>query len=272
MVQLPHTNATAPSASSSTRDSLREAFERDGYVIVETGIPHDLLDRAAADMAPYLARRARIQDAWRKSRAVRQIATWPQVLDTMASLYGDRPLPFQTLNFRMGTEQAIHSDTIHFNTVPHGRMGGAWVALEDVDADNGPLQYYPGSHLWPEVTMYEVEKAGYFRRDLLDRLITLSMRAGVPGYEAGRHYGAYERYIADLVARSGAQPAYGHVKKGQAILWAANLLHGGAPHKDKSRTRHSQVTHYFFGGARYWTPVHSHGSFTYWRRPRWITP
>ena len=28
-------------------------------------------------------------------------------------------------------------------------MCGVWIALEDVDEDNGPLEYYPGSHRLP---------------------------------------------------------------------------------------------------------------------------
>ena len=39
---------------------------------------------------------------------------------------------------------------------PPGFMCGVWVALEDMDMDNGPLVYYPGSHRLPEVTMQEL--------------------------------------------------------------------------------------------------------------------
>ena len=33
--------------------------------------------------------------------------------------------------------------------MPEGFMCGVWVALEDMDMDNGPLVYYPGSHQLP---------------------------------------------------------------------------------------------------------------------------
>src|SRR5262249_3213297 len=45
-----------------------------------------------------------------------------------------------------------------------------------------------------------------------------------------------------------------HVKKGHALIWAANLLHGGSPVADPDRTRHSQVTHYFFANCVWCTP------------------
>jgi hypothetical protein len=35
------------------------------------------------------------------------------------------------------------------------------------------------------------------------------------------------------------------------------LWHGGDKHSDRNRTRHSQVTHYFFDGCSYYTPLHS---------------
>ena len=91
----------------------------------------------------------RIQDAWQFSSDVRSIATSEPILRILRFLYGREPIPFQTLNFPVPTEQRAHSDTVHFNTVPHGFMCGVWVALEDVDADNGPLFYYPGSQNLP---------------------------------------------------------------------------------------------------------------------------
>lgn len=247
-----------------------EKFQRDGYFIMDSGIPAELLDQAAADVEPVLLREPRIQDAWKKSRAVHRIATWPRILGLLGELYQRKPLPFQTLNFRMGTEQEIHSDTVHFNSLPSGYMCGAWVALEDIDEGNGPLVFYPGSHKWPEVTLREVEKEGYFKRGLLDWSLTTAMRLGIPPHQQGPHYKAYERYMADLVRKSGVEPRYGILKKGQVLFWASNLHHGGSFQKDKSRTRKSQVTHYFFEGHRYYTPLHSHGSFLCYRQPNWI--
>ncbi len=46
-------------------------------------------------------------------------------------------------------------------------------------------------------------------------------------------------------------------KKGQALIWTANLLHGGDRQKDRNKTRWSQVTHYFFDNCAYYTPMFS---------------
>ena len=109
----------------------------------------------------------------------------------------------------MPTQQPAHSDTIHFNSRPPGFMAGVWVALEDADMDNGPLFYYPGSQKLPEVTMQDV------------------------GVEADySQYPHYEDYIRKLVAEHGLEPEYALIKKGQALIWSANLLHGGTPAND----------------------------------------
>ena len=66
------------------------------------------------------------------------------------------------------------------------------------------------------------------------------------------------------------EPAYGEINRGEALIWHANLLHGGAPTRVPGRSRHSQVTHYFFEGCRYYTPMESTPRFKAWRTPLWI--
>lgn len=40
-------------------------------------------------------------------------------------------------------------------------------------------------------------------------------------------------------------------------MWSANIFHGGSPLLDPARTRKSQVTHYYFPGCIYYTPLMS---------------
>jgi hypothetical protein len=46
-------------------------------------------------------------------------------------------------------------------------------------------------------------------------------------------------------------------RKGQALIWSANLLHGGSHQVDNTLTRWSQVTHYYFDECIYYTPAFS---------------
>jgi ectoine hydroxylase-related dioxygenase (phytanoyl-CoA dioxygenase family) len=178
---------------------------------------------------------------------VRAIARAPRVLALLAELYGRAPRPFQTLNFAVGTEQAPHADTIHFNSDPPTFLAGVWIALEDVDEDNGPVVYYPGSHRLTEAAPWDY---------------------GVP--PGPDHYDAYEAFVAARIAEHGLEPRLATMARGQAFVWAGNLIHGGAPRRDPRRTRHSQVTHYYFAGCRYWTPLLSAPERRHRRRPRWV--
>ncbi|AKS40591.1 phytanoyl-CoA dioxygenase family protein [Wenzhouxiangella marina] len=237
-----------------TREQI-EQFQRDGFLCLDLGLDPAQTERIIVDVAPHYppgdlhaqANGTRIQDAWTFSQAARDLALHPVVLDALQTLYGRKALAFQTLNFPVGTQQRTHSDTIHFNSEPAGFMAGVWVALEDIDEENGALVYYPGSHRLPEQTMQDVG-------------------TGI-GYE---HYPDYESHIEALVEGEGLEAQRARVSRGQAFIWHGNLLHGGGSHPDRSRTRHSQVTHYFFEGCRYYTPMNSTPDKRQWREPQWI--
>jgi hypothetical protein len=140
------------------------------------------------------------------------------------------------LNFPVGTQQHFHTDSVHFSSMPERFMCGVWLAMEDVDADNGPLVYYPGSHRWP-----------VFTSEHLGRRLT--------GTGETPTQAIFEPMWRALVEAHGIAPQYFHARKGQALIWAANLMHGGAKQRDPQRTRWSQVTHYYFDDCAYYTPL-----------------
>ena len=238
----------------------RRSYARNGFLRFNPRIPMRIIDEVKAEVAPRHNKlpaglagyelTGRIQDAYHFSPAVRKLMTWPFVLRVLQEIYGRQPLPFQSLNFPVGTEQPIHSDTIHFNSKPAGMMCGVWIALEDIDENNGPLIYYPGSHKLPEYTLKDVPA-----------------EAKPDNYD---NYPLYEKFLAEKIREFKLQPKLGTMRKGQAMIWSANLWHGGTPRKDRSRSRHSQVTHYFFEGCQYYTPMFSTDENVYWRHPEWV--
>ena len=180
----------------------------------------------------------RIQDAWKFDEDVRAIAANQAVLDLLSKLYGRKAFPFQTLNFPVGTQQDGHSDSVHFSSLPERFMCGVWLAMEDVGPDTGPLFYYPGSHKWPIMTNSLIGRRGY-GSDLASAQDPYS-----PAWQALRDvYGAQEERFLP--------------RKGQALIWCANLLHGGSRQNDPRLTRWSQVTHYYFDDCIYYTPAFS---------------
>jgi hypothetical protein len=253
----------------------REKLDRDGYLLIDPEIPAAVIDSVLQDLeSEYVyeghepiikdeviyspGRSPRIRDAWRISDNVKRVARAPKILSTLEALYGRRPLPFQTLNFPLGTQQAPHSDAMHFVPEEPVYMCGVWVALEDVDMDNGPLIYYPGSHRLPFTSaadVFDIDRNDYETQ--FDFMVARNRQ--------------YEQYIATLIDQHGFSKQYGTLNKGEALIWSSNLLHGGAPREDKSRTRHSQVTHYLFEGSwRYRTPMRTEGEQESWTEPTFI--
>ncbi len=110
-------------------------------------------------------------------------------------------------------------------------MCGVWVAFEDTDEDNGPLFYYPGSHKLPELSGYDL---GFSVND--------------------DFYPAYEGVLHNLMTELGYKAVEFHARKGDLLVWASNLVHGGRPVRDGGTTRWSQVTHYMFEDCIYYQP------------------
>ena len=134
---------------------------------------------------------------------------------------------FQSINFKVGSQQAAHSDSVHMTTFPKGFLIAAWIALEDINEDNGPLFYYPGSHQLPYVMNHNYDHGG---------------NKWLIGKNANA---AYEKRIEKLIEDKGLVKERFYAKKGDVLIWHANLLHGGEAIKDENQSRKSMVLHYF---------------------------
>ncbi len=157
----------------------------------------------------------------------------PELIQMLHFLLGKKIIPFQTLNFTLGSEQKPHSDAIHMTTQPQGYMIAAWYALEDCTPYNGPLVYYPGSHRLPVISTEDYD-------------------SGDSTFLIGSHSNErYEQKIAEVIAEHQLQPRQFLAKRGDVLVWHYNLLHGGSPiigapaHPDQPVTRKSMVCHYF---------------------------
>jgi hypothetical protein len=180
----------------------------------------------------------RIQDAWRFNPDVEAIAANARIVDLLSKLYGRPAFPFQTLNFPVGTQQEAHADIVHFSSQPEKFMCGVWLAMEDIAAEAGPLFYFPGSHRWPVMSNVLIGRRGM-------------------GTSLASAQDPFAQAWSRLCEATGAQPESFLARKGQALIWCANLLHGGSPQADTRRTRWSQVTHYYFEDCIYYTPAYS---------------
>ncbi len=155
----------------------------------------------------------------------------PQLLQLLSFLLGKPALPFQSLSFIQGSEQRAHSDSIHMTTMPPGYLIATWTALEDCTEDSGPLFYYPGSHRLPYVT-------------------TADYPSGNTRFTIGRHSNRrYEDHIEALVRKHNLSQKLHLARRGDVLIWHANLLHGGKPITRADATRRSIVCHYYAEGV-----------------------
>lgn len=232
----------AASLSSEDKAFVKQ-FAEEGYVIFNPQADDAVIDQLVAEMAPRFAEAEgnRIIDAWKFNEKVRYMATLASVQDKLRLLYRREPIPFQTLNFPVGTQQHTHSDMIHFSSVPQRFMCGVWIAFEDITNENGPLHYYPKSHKLPFYDMLDIGVKGSDNRQFKRRTMKYAEN--------------YEVFIQELVQALGLKKEVLNMKKGQSIIWASNLLHGGEKILKAGASRHSQVTHYYFENCMYYSPL-----------------
>jgi hypothetical protein len=240
---------------SDDQKQLAKKYNADGYLIIDLGLSDSFIDNINNDVKAILQSNTfegqekyeytdhrRLFQLWKKSDNIYDLATNKKIIETLHMLYNRKPFPFSTINFTNPTGQPLHSDTIHFNSYPKGWMVGVWVAFEDCDESNGTLRVVKGSHKWGE---YDYNSLNIVHPDQRE-----------DGEK--KSYRDYDQFVRRLVEAKGAKETAVKIKKGQAIIWAANLLHGGCYVDDDRVSRKSQAIHYFFNGCKkYYTPMFS---------------
>lgn len=210
------------------------SFEDNGYAVIKNYLSEEQSDIVNNEIQTLLEEKKldfkygnRIMFAIHASKHIWNIGNDERLKEILSVLLGGKALLFQSINFLMGSQQATHSDSIHMTTYPLGGLLGVWIALEDISEDNGPLHYYIGSHKWPYYlnSDYDNEGNSFFIGDKL--------------------YKDYEKMIAKKIAERKHDKQKFLAKKGDLLIWHANLFHGGDPHINKDKTRKSMVFHYF---------------------------
>jgi ectoine hydroxylase-related dioxygenase (phytanoyl-CoA dioxygenase family) len=145
----------------------------------------------------------------------------------MVELVFDQPaVAFQSLYFQFGSEQSLHRDPMFVVTQPPSHLCAAWIALEDITPDAGPLLYAPGSHRMP-----------WFEFD--DDTVNVAVKE-----EAKDKRQEWATYRARMLAEMGLRVESLTCRRGDVFVWHGGLLHGGEPVRDPDATRKSYVVHY----------------------------
>jgi ectoine hydroxylase-related dioxygenase (phytanoyl-CoA dioxygenase family) len=147
----------------------------------------------------------------------------PPVLRFLTQIYERPPVVFQTMTMRKGSQENLHIDTGPLTLTEPMAMAASWVALEDVQPRSGEFQFVPGSHRLTELLHYGTDKGhgGDFQEYQTILQTTMKM--------------CEERGLTTETFRA---------KKGDVLIWHADLMHGGVEIEDPSRTRKSLVAHF----------------------------
>jgi ectoine hydroxylase-related dioxygenase (phytanoyl-CoA dioxygenase family) len=168
----------------------------------------------------------RIHDMHSHCPAALNLYLHPQIFRLVELILGGPAVAIQSLYFEHGSQQALHRDQVVVPVDGHGHLIAAWIALEDISPDSGPLVYVPGSHRLP----YFELAPGEYRYD--------AARVSAARVEEGLRW-------EDAQYRSrGLEKTTFTPRKGEVLLWHASLSHGGTPVRNDTLTRKSFVVHY----------------------------
>jgi ectoine hydroxylase-related dioxygenase (phytanoyl-CoA dioxygenase family) len=253
-VESPFLEKMLQSKKSKYTDYIK-SLNKDGYCIIDLELDESLIDQANKDVENVVKEKSfktnseayhyndspRIVEGWLFSDSIKKIALNKKLNDILQFAYQSEPIPFSTINFLKGTEQPLHSDEFHFGSIPHGYLSGAWIALEDIHVDAGPLSIAKKSHKLP---LFSFEKIG------------VSIPRNESDFKKG--YTLYEEWVKEMIECNSLEIITPKLKKGQCLIWLANLLHGSYKIKDNSLSRRSLVVHFHYSACKtIFFPSHS---------------
>lgn len=175
------------------------------------------VDEAIVRKFPY-----KLNDLHLIDSVVQDLAVDRQLVAILADLLSSTPLVCNTLLFERGSQQGAHFDTFYMPSPTPNKMCASWIALDPVTDRNGPLFFFPGSHLIEPFR---------FTNGQLNAL--------------GPEMPAANAHIKKIIEERGLKEVRFYPNPGDVLIWHAQLLHGGSPIIDPRETRKSLVTHYW---------------------------
>jgi len=240
-----------------TQAKLLRQFITDGYVILKNAVPALSLWRARRALeaaytgkirnlkfcCPHLGFEvgdwtpgvqnvpAKALELHARSRAVRDAIFAPAISDFLGLIFERPAMASQTLGFWRGSTQGAHQDTAYVTYSLPLQFAASWIALEDVKAGAGELFYFAGSQRLEDF-LYDGRFKGVSEG-----------RRMIPGWDPKPEETAHSDGLVQRSAAAGHEERTFLARKGDVLIWAADLAHGGKPFTT-DHTRRSIVTHY----------------------------
>ena len=148
----------------------------------------------------------------------------------LADCFEDEPEAIQTMHFFAGSEHPLHQDQYYLPDCM-----SAWIAMVDVDENNGPLVVQPGSHTGRLVTKADARH---------------ELQPGETYLE--QQHGRYFPLVREAFRENASEEARVLVNQGDVVLFHGRLIHGGAPVRRPGTPRHALACHYIPYGSEHW--------------------
>ncbi|RZL11232.1 MAG: hypothetical protein EOP40_03530 [Rubrivivax sp.] len=266
-----HAMVADSTAFSSSSAAAHDYYLEHGYVVMDQVVPHAHIDRLMKlyqgqilhSKAKFYRQNTNVYDANRMTPAGHVIQSFldihhykkfpdfrqaaldlyfsDELLGALSNVtgYGKHNL-MQSMLFDANATTPPHQDWWYLDSVPNGKLLGAWIALEDIHEDAGRFFVLPGTH---HVQMHEANLA---HSDWLARMKNFMVSH------------------PDMVKA----PA---LKKGDVLFWNSRTIHGSLPTRDMQYSRKSLTAHFMpseltFGNlftAKPWIEYESHGEHRY---------
>jgi phytanoyl-CoA hydroxylase len=228
------------------KESLRESYQTNGYVICRNLISEEPIDKVLnlykEQIVPSKSAFFRqmtnkfelnefndygyvkqdfldihnYKDFPEFSQSVKEILCSDAIKNTLKQIEGSDSLRLmQSLLFDLNRETVPHQDSYYLDTIPSGHALAVWIALEDIDERAGRFYVMPGT-------------------------TTVDLHSDSPNLSHWEWLGRMRAYYEPRKAQIDA-PA---LKKGDAVFWNARLVHGALPIVDQRFSRKSMTAHY----------------------------
>jgi ectoine hydroxylase-related dioxygenase (phytanoyl-CoA dioxygenase family) len=234
-----------------------KSWEQNGYVVLENIIPEAMIDKFWGDFQELvqnpdkydlsvridldefkpnqernikefprealLGKYVKINDFHNSSVAGKKLMTHPSIVSFLEAIFNQQIVVMQSLVFMYGSQQPSHQDYPWVTAKIPSHLAAAWIALEDIKIDSGPLYYYIGSHKMPK---FNFGSGILFKKD--------STKSPLE----------FAEYLDKTCADLHYPKETLLIKKGDVLIWHAALAHGGSMITNPEQTRKSFVCHY----------------------------
>jgi ectoine hydroxylase-related dioxygenase (phytanoyl-CoA dioxygenase family) len=200
-------------------------LDDDGFTIIRGLMQLDIVDKYVAWAGPLIGELQKDQQAFQKHAHVRNILCNQRLLPIMGMDYALHSCLLRWTHFGL----PLHCDTN--DGEPHLAV---WVALDNVDIDDGRFMIIPGSHKWDfdrSAANLEPETAS----------ISPAVHAVLDEHEC--------------------HPEFFTASKGDVLVWNTGTLHGAVRPKNQLAQRKAAIGHYspagenvsLFASGLYWS-------------------